>query len=776
MQEKCIQNWTLRFNDKSIESAFKSEILSMQSFSRLALVCISILVLSSYILQNSFSSIPWYTSTVILAPLSQEYKIRVLILESLSLAFLSLTANSNELLEVLGGLFPSFILELYIWDRLDAFIILSLCKFLYLQLHSWTNFFISLATYCVLAVLVHKEIRKLWAKIKKIQGKNKIFSELWMSIPYPVVLISQKSAIKLKNLRFDEKFGPAVRIEEVFHENNVKVVDQMIKKVFLGSPLERVMFKENGSIWMVFAICVEWKFERCAEISVVELANEKFNSVVLASVQEKHNELIGRLEELVVEGFMQSQQIDHSLLQQFNLLFTNIWTYNLFLEQQIDYNSKHEERELDLCIELINTIELLYNKEDPTCPSFQLNLLTQHLTTTIHEIKLKLFLFTLLSYLKLNSEKASQISITLQESDSNQNTSKQSLSITFSASTASASTASDLNQLVQPSSKKLLHQNLGQGDLPLLLFPFVLASLSIEPKPVVQSDSATTLAFILHFRHHGSKLGGSPQPRKIVWQNPESSQKAVRSRVAVCRQGCLAVVPRHKPLLSKIEIKSNSSRNSSAGHSPQSMPNFIHPRSLATIGGISGGFFKRSITMFKLKKSRNNRNKSPRYETTDKRPVKRFFYKESVKKLNYEIGVFKVLIVDDFEEGRRVVQGLIKEIMNASCEFAKDGLGALEMFDSYASQGFMYQIIFLDLVMPRMGGYDAALQIRMKERKNLFPKTFICAISGDRDCYGKVAKFEIDEVGKRYLALKPLDIAKVEAIIRHAKMAAEANN
>jgi CheY-like chemotaxis protein len=98
------------------------------------------------------------------------------------------------------------------------------------------------------------------------------------------------------------------------------------------------------------------------------------------------------------------------------------------------------------------------------------------------------------------------------------------------------------------------------------------------------------------------------------------------------------------------------------------------------------------------------------------------------------------------------------------------------MFDSYASQGFMYQIIFLDLVMPRMGGYDAALQIRMKERKNLFPKTFICAISGDRDCYSKVAKFEIDEVGKKYLALKPLDIAKVEAIVRHAKMAAEANN
>lgn len=774
MQEKCIQNWTLRFNDKTIESSFKSEIFSLQSPSRLALISISSLVLTFYLLQNSFFSIPWYTSTVILFPLTQEYKIRVLILESLSLAFLSLAINSNELLEVLGGLFPSFILEIYIWDRLDVFILLSICKFLYLQLENYTNLFISIVIYSILAVVLHKEIRKIWAKIKKIQEKNKIFTELWMNIPYPVVLISQKSTIKLKNLCFNERFVNASKIEDVFDGKNVKVVEQMIKKVFLGSCLERVMVKERGSIWMVFAICVDWKFERCAEISVVELADEKFNSVVFTGVQGRHNELIRRLEGLVVEGFMQSQKIDHSLLQQFNHLFTNIWTYNLFLEQQIDYNSIHEERELDLCIELINTIELIYNKADSSSPSFQLHLLTQQLTTTIHEIKLKLFLFTLLNYLKLNSEQDSTISITLQESDSNQNTSKQSLSITFSPS---SNITSDLNQLLQPSSSKILSKSLAHSDLSLLLFPFILASLSIEPKPLVQSESSLTLAFILHFHHHGSKLmGKNPQPRKIIWQNPENYKESLRNRIAVCRQGCLSVVPRRNLMLSKIEIKSNSSRNSSAGHSPQSMPNFIHPRSLATIGGISGGFFKRSITMFKLKKSRNNRNKSPRYETTDKRPVKRFFFKESVKKLNYEIGVFKVLIVDDFEEGRRVVQGLLKEIMNVSCEFAKDGLGALEMFDSYASQGFMYQIIFLDLVMPRMGGYDAALQIRMKERKNLFPKTFICAISGDRDCYSKVAKFEIDEVGKKYLALKPLDIAKVEAIVRHAKMAAEANN
>jgi CheY-like chemotaxis protein len=399
---------------------------------------------------------------------------------------------------------------------------------------------------------------------------------------------------------------------------------------------------------------------------------------------------------------------------------------------------------LDFCIELLNAVEICYSSEDSKEVSFQINFNTRKFFVFTNEVKLKVYLFTLLSFIKLKAREDSMVTLTVKETESNQNASRQSLIINFVSASLSLL---EIEAFLQPRSLRI-DEPIDLPQISAWLLAQIGKGLNIEVQRPCLSNNLFSLELLLNFQNFDQSQNHPTAPRVLLWQNPIKTRQKTQENLKLTHPISIFLLPKPILKLKKLEIKSNSSKNSSLNESPQSLPNFLHPRSFATIAGISGGFLKRSATVFKLRKSRKNNNRSPNYSPTNNRPIKRFFFRESLKKLNFEFGVFKVLIVDDFEEGRRVLQGLLKVIMNVSCEFAKDGLGAIEMFESYAGQGFMYQVIFMDLVMPRMGGYDAALQIRGREKKNSFPRTFICAVSGDSDCYEKVAKFDIDEVGK----------------------------
>jgi CheY-like chemotaxis protein len=71
--------------------------------------------------------------------------------------------------------------------------------------------------------------------------------------------------------------------------------------------------------------------------------------------------------------------------------------------------------------------------------------------------------------------------------------------------------------------------------------------------------------------------------------------------------------------------------------------------------------------------------------------------------------------------------------------------------------------------MPRMNGYQASTRIRQKEKENKYPRTFICAVSGNRDCSSKCFESEMNYIGMGYLALKPISVSMLEAVIRHRR-------
>jgi CheY-like chemotaxis protein len=83
------------------------------------------------------------------------------------------------------------------------------------------------------------------------------------------------------------------------------------------------------------------------------------------------------------------------------------------------------------------------------------------------------------------------------------------------------------------------------------------------------------------------------------------------------------------------------------------------------------------------------------------------------------IGKFRdkrALIVDDIEVNRMVVAGLLEDT-GIRIDEAADGVEAVEKF-SASADGY-YDIIFMDVQMPRMDGYAAASVIRaMQDRKD----------------------------------------------------------
>lgn len=693
-------------------------------------------------------------------------KYQNLIFEYLSCQLLTSINAETSFLDLAGRFFPSFIPSFFIWNRVDLIFLLSLVKCFVLIKHKTLESLAIICLYSLLLFIVNEDLKKVWKRMKKHKKNNKIACRLWRQIPFPVSLVSRNQKIIVKNEAFDAKFHDIKELKDAFSEGNLNTILEQFKKVFEGKGSESVLLKEKNESFLVVIRSVEWKFERCAEVTLVELLEEAYIKQVFSVFLRVQKELLKETENIFDESGKPAT--DLSSLIDFYEFCLNHWSMQLFLEQQLEFKTAADLKLLDFVNELINAVEICFKKKNKAV-EFQLDLHFKSLLIFVNEIRVKVFLASILEYCKDQADSQTLIKISLKEFP-NQNANMHSLTICLISKTLSKESASNLFAKKNENLEDFV-KNLGTMGLGSSLIRSNMQALGVQLHEIKQINIQFTIDFTFNFH----QLSHNEQTRpgiKITWQSTENRRKSIQRSLQFSKQALISIIPHS----SNLKGMSFSSKNSSINIIPKSMRNFLSPMSIFNLDLLSPSLVKRSVTSIKQRKSKQNRNKSPDYSVTNQRGVKRFFFKECTKSLNFEQGVYKVLIVDDFEEYRRVLSGLLKEIIQVSCEFAKDGNGALEAYDSYASQGFMYQIIFMDLIMPKMNGFDASTKIRQREKNNYYPRTFICAVSGDADCFTKVSKFDIDDVGKFYLVIRPLDIPKIEAILRHAKQSADTNS
>lgn len=82
--------------------------------------------------------------------------------------------------------------------------------------------------------------------------------------------------------------------------------------------------------------------------------------------------------------------------------------------------------------------------------------------------------------------------------------------------------------------------------------------------------------------------------------------------------------------------------------------------------------------------------------------------------------MYKILVAEDEFINRRLLLKLLEPY--GECTVAVDGLGALEEFKRALDKEEPFQIIFLDIVMPNLGGTDLLKRIREIESQRNIPE------------------------------------------------------
>ena len=115
--------------------------------------------------------------------------------------------------------------------------------------------------------------------------------------------------------------------------------------------------------------------------------------------------------------------------------------------------------------------------------------------------------------------------------------------------------------------------------------------------------------------------------------------------------------------------------------------------------------------------------------------------------LNALPGELSILLAEDNLINQKVAQSIFKNI-GYEIDIAKNGKEAVEMMDKGK-----YDVVFMDLLMPEMDGYQATSQIR--KSGHTLP---VIAMSADEDDVTRKAAFES---GMNDYVMKP---ARVESI------------
>lgn len=123
----------------------------------------------------------------------------------------------------------------------------------------------------------------------------------------------------------------------------------------------------------------------------------------------------------------------------------------------------------------------------------------------------------------------------------------------------------------------------------------------------------------------------------------------------------------------------------------------------------------------------------------------------------------RVLVAEDDIASGKFLSKLLSRY--GEVELATDGVQAVDAFVKSVSAGKEFDLVCLDIMMPRLDGYRALQAIRDAERKLGIPRISRCKVimisALDEDFDASYASSDYDD----YIC-KPIDVVKFDTMIR----------
>lgn len=124
----------------------------------------------------------------------------------------------------------------------------------------------------------------------------------------------------------------------------------------------------------------------------------------------------------------------------------------------------------------------------------------------------------------------------------------------------------------------------------------------------------------------------------------------------------------------------------------------------------------------------------------------------------------KILVAEDGKATRRILRALLERYGEVAV--AADGATAIESYTHAVSEGQPYDLILLDVMMPKINGLEVLKHIRLAERRGRdeghpLTKVIMVTAVSDRDQVTEILRHGCDA----YI-LKPYDGRKLEAEFR----------
>jgi CheY-like chemotaxis protein len=119
------------------------------------------------------------------------------------------------------------------------------------------------------------------------------------------------------------------------------------------------------------------------------------------------------------------------------------------------------------------------------------------------------------------------------------------------------------------------------------------------------------------------------------------------------------------------------------------------------------------------------------------------------------IAPYRILIAEDNKVNQMLILSMLQRFGYINTEISENGFEAVQLFQKQT-----FDMVFLDIEMPRMGGQEAAKKMRMIENEEDRPRCFMCGMSATA-LDEKNASLKFDA-----FLIKPFSIENIKVLVK----------